>query len=43
MRREYPRALTLKYPKVGTILSPADYAEDPQPSDEAPLRNCDVE
>ena len=43
MRREYPRALTLKYPKVGTILSPADYAEDPQPSDEAPLRDCDME
>ena len=43
MRREYPQALTLKYPKVGTILSPADNAEDPQPSDEAPLRDCDME
>ena len=43
MRRVYPQALTLKYPKVGTILSPADNAEDPQPSDEAPLRDCDME
>ena len=41
MRREYPQALTLKYPKVGTILSCS--AEDPQPSDEAPLRDCDME
>ena len=30
MRREYPQALTLKYPKVGSILSPKDNAKDPQ-------------
>ena len=42
MRREYPQALTLKYPKVGSILSPKDNAEDPQPSDEPPLRDCDM-
>ena len=38
MRREYPQALTLKYPKFGTIVSPQDNVEDPQPSDKAPLR-----
>ena len=45
MRREYPQALTLKYPKVGSILSPKDNAKDPQqqPSDKAALRDCDME
>ena len=43
MRREYPQALTLKYTKVWSIHSPADNAEDPQPSDEAPPRDCDME
>ena len=28
---------------LGTILSPADNAEDPQPSDEPPLLDCDME
>ena len=45
MRREYPQASTLKYPKVGSILSPKDNAKDPQqqPSDKAALRDCDME
>ena len=43
MRREYPQALTLNYPKVVSILSPKDNAEDPQPSDKAALRDCDME
>ena len=43
MRREYPQALTLKYPKLGTIVSPEDNVEDPEPSDKAPLRDCDME
>ena len=43
MRREYPHALTLKYPKLGTIVSPEDNAEDTEPSDKAPLRDCDME
>ena len=39
MRREYPEALALKYPEVGTIVSPQDNAEDTQPSEKAPLRH----
>ena len=43
MRREYLQALTLKYPKFWTIVSPQDNVEDPEPSDKAPLRDCDME
>ena len=43
MRREYPQALNLKYPKLGTVVSPEDNVEDPEPSDKAPLRDCDME
>ena len=43
MRREYPQALTLKYPKFGSIVSPEDNDEYPQPSDKVPLRDCDME
>ena len=43
MRREYPQALALKYPKFWTIVSPQDNVEDPEPSDKAPLRDCDME
>ena len=43
MRREYPQALGLKYPKFWTIVSPQDNVEDPEPSDKAPLRDCDME